>query len=189
MCEYYTNEEKIEIKFVPASMKGQGPQLQMIHYILILDRSGSMTLDDPKNMLSRWANVSEAVKNFLKRLESDVLLQKNSKVSILIYNSDVTVLHDQELATEALANSLQQVVVEGGTEFAPPLNQILNIMKRDVANYDQFMVCLMTDGEAKYPSKEINKITKNQEIMAKLKFTAIGYGKDESTKAVLEPMA
>ncbi len=98
-------------------------------------------------------------------------------------------LQDQALATEALANSLAQVEVDGGTLFGPPLNQALKIIKKNKDSYDQFMLCLMTDGEAEYPTKEIKKYTKNQEIMQKLKFTAIGYGSGEQTQKVLEPMA
>ena len=161
----------------------------MIHYILILDRSYSMISPDPKNKLSRWKNVSDAVRSFLKHLESDVLLQKNSKVSILIYNTEVSLLQDQALATEALADSLEQVEVDGGTQFGPPLDQALKMIKKNIETYDQFMVCLMTDGEAVYPTKELKKYTKNLEIMQKLKFTAISYGSGETTKSVLEPMA
>lgn len=101
----------------------------------------------------------------MKHLESDVLLQKNSKVSILIYNTEVSLLHDQVLATEAIANSLGQVEVDGGTLFGPPLDQALKIIKKNKDSYDQFMLCLMTDGEAEYPTKELKKYTKNQEIM------------------------
>jgi uncharacterized protein with von Willebrand factor type A (vWA) domain len=74
-------------------------------------------------------------------------------------------LCDQALATEALGNLLAQVEVDGGTLFGPPLNQALKIIKKNKDSYDQFMLCLMTDGEAGYHEKEIKKYTKNQEIM------------------------
>ncbi len=74
-------------------------------------------------------------------------------------------LCEQALATEALGNLLAQVEVDGGTLFGPPLNQALKIIKKNKDSYDQFMLCLMTDGEAGYPEKEIKKYTKNQEIM------------------------
>ena len=39
------------------------------------------------------------------------------------------------------------------------------MIKKNIETYDQFMVCLMTDGEAVYPTKELKKYTKNLEIM------------------------
>jgi hypothetical protein len=47
----------------------------------------------------------------------------------------------------------------------------------------------MTDGEAKYPDKELKAIKKAADVLGKLKFTAIGYGEGKFTEGVLKPIA
>jgi hypothetical protein len=49
VCEYYSKNEGIDIKFEKASLKSKQEFAQNVQYILILDRSGSMIQPDPAN--------------------------------------------------------------------------------------------------------------------------------------------
>jgi hypothetical protein len=87
VCEYYRKEQNIDINFVKANPSGlQSDDVEKVLYILLLDRSGSMTFEDPSNKLSRWYNLTQAVMSFTTHLEEDILLQKNSRITMIAYN-------------------------------------------------------------------------------------------------------
>jgi hypothetical protein len=75
ICNYYLKEKKVNINFVKATNK----HVPKIHYILLLDRSGSMDGE-------KWINLMDAVSAFLKELDDNIMLKKNSRVSIIGYD-------------------------------------------------------------------------------------------------------
>lgn len=85
ICEYYRGIDNIDIKFVEAdATPNKKRKISKVHYILMLDNSGSMTSRD-KNGQSCWQNLSSAVSSFLNKF--DASLQSYSSVSIITYNS------------------------------------------------------------------------------------------------------
>ena len=85
-CKYYQEKKNIPIEFVEATNKKQqftgsiGLPGTQIHYILLLDRSGSM-------QGQRWANLMTSVKNFLEAIQNNKDQKLGSRVSIIGYNA------------------------------------------------------------------------------------------------------
>jgi hypothetical protein len=76
ICNYYLSKKNITIHFVKATNK----HVTKIHYILLLDRSGSMSGD-------KWSDLMKAVSAFITELSNNISLKNNSRVSIVGYDS------------------------------------------------------------------------------------------------------
>ena len=50
-------------------------------------------------------------------------------------------------------------------------------MDKHMDSFDHFTVCLMSDGEANYPSKAAQSIKNSSQIMSKMDFQSVAYGK------------
>jgi len=60
----------------------------------MLDKSGSMTLEETKNNLSRWDNIKSGVSEFIAALIRSPLKATKSKISIITHN------HESKLEVE-----------------------------------------------------------------------------------------
>ena len=108
---------------------------------------------------------------------------------MIAYNDKPHIMCAEALPSESILEAFQNIKAEGGTDFGPPLQMAFQIMQQKVNDYDQFVVCLMTDGESQQPAQEIQAIKRAPDVMGKLKFTAIGYGEGKFTETVLKPIA
>ncbi len=62
-----------------------------------------------------------------------------------------------------------------GTNFNPPLIMAKDLVEKYQGNFDSFVLVMMSDGEAKYPSEGVENIKKSP-AKSKLKFKSITYG-------------
>jgi hypothetical protein len=63
----------------------------------------------------------------------------------------------------------------GGIAFDPPLNLAKGLMDKYEKTFDSFVLLMMSDGEASYPSEGVERI-KNSPAMRKLAFKSIKIG-------------
>ena len=82
---------------------------------------------------------------------------------------------------------LDSVDTSGGTDFDAPLHMAKELMDKNNNSYDCFILVMMSDGEAGYPSDGIEEINKSPG-RGKLKFKSIAYS-DGSDSDILTKMA
>jgi len=75
----------------------------------------------------------------------------------------------------------------GNTDFDPPLNMAKGLMDKYEKSYDSFVLIMMSDGVARYPSYGIENIKKSP-AKEKLTFKSIAYG-DKSDTNILKRLA
>jgi uncharacterized protein with von Willebrand factor type A (vWA) domain len=66
---------------------------------------------------------------------------------------------------------------DGGTNFNPPLNMAKGLLEKYHETFESFVLVMMSDGEAGYPSIGVENIKKSP-VKSKLKFKSISYGGD-----------
>ena len=138
----------------------------------MLDNSDSMEEED-SNGQSKWRNLTSAVSQFVASIEKNIILKNNSKVSIITYNSVAKLEIEAEVPSQSILSSLLEP--DGGTNFNPPLNLAKDLMVKHQGNFDSFVLVMMSDGEAAYPSVGVDSI-KRSPAKSKLKFKSIAYG-------------
>eukprot|EP00347_Sterkiella_histriomuscorum_P007052 403350432 len=167
-CEIYKDRHNIQISFV----RSDNIQYREIHYLLLLDKSGSMKGQ-------RWEDLKSGVLSFLKDLKSDILKQLHSKVSIILYDNSTTVLHSFAASDVTLINSLS-IEPNGGTSFVNLFQKTYEYLTQHLSKADKHVVCVMTDGESAYPESELNQFLQNQELMDKISVSTILYSTTSS---------
>eukprot|EP00347_Sterkiella_histriomuscorum_P002701 403367141 len=177
-CEIFNDRQQVQMTFVQyEKMKNKE-----IHYLLLLDKSGSM-YGQP------WNNLKNQVNSFLVDLMRDPLKHKHSKVSVILYDSKATV---QDIFVESstnIINKLSTIEIDkwSNTSFQKLFGQTYEYLTENLSKADQHIVCLMTNGDDAYPETQINKFLQNKQLMDKILFQSILYSEKSST--VLEKIA
>ena len=123
---------------------------------------------------TKWTNLTSAVSKFIASIEEDDILMNNSKVSIITYNSDAKLEIEAKVPSQDMLSGLKSP--GGSTNFDPPLNIAKGLMEKYHEHYDSFILVMMSDGDAPYPSLGVKNIKKSP-AKIKLTFKAIAYGK------------
>jgi uncharacterized protein with von Willebrand factor type A (vWA) domain len=97
----------------------------------------------------------------------------NSKVSIITYNSDAKLEIEAKVPSKDMLLGLKSP--GGSTNFDPPLNIAKRLMEKYNDSCDSFILVMMSDGDAAYPSEGVENI-KRSPANNKLKFKSIAYG-------------
>ena len=63
------------------------------------------------------------------------------------------------MPTQAILKALTDP--EGGTDFDPPLKMAKELMEKHYINCNSFVLALISDGEASYPSEGVENINKS----------------------------
>lgn len=106
-----------------------------IHYILMLDDSGSMS-GKP------WQDLKNATKEFLEKLTKTK--NPGDKISCVIYNSTAKVVFEEETPSSKLDSKIK--MTSGGTRYAAALCHAKNISKKTHTKYTQLVYYFMSDG-------------------------------------------
>ena len=114
-----------------------------IHYILMLDDSGSMNG-------AKWSDLISSVTTFVETLENMSSLKDKVKISLIIYESYSRIIFKQQQPVKSLVNQMKYT--GGGTDFGPPLSDALTLAKEDINKYDKIIMYFMSDGCAGYPT-------------------------------------
>ncbi|RNA20096.1 von Willebrand factor type A domain containing [Brachionus plicatilis] len=137
-----------------------------IHFILVLDDSGSM------NSNYKWNELMKSVSNFLKIRSREVSL--NDLISVVYFSVRAhTVIASSKIYPE-LVDELPLPSFGGDTNYSAALQNVTEIIQKSATN-ERFGIVFMSDGMADYPGQEINHI-KSKFLNSIYKFWAIGYG-------------
>jgi len=120
------------------------------HYILCLDRSGSMAG-------MKFSLVQQAAVNFVNAA-SKLPTGTKSVVSLIMFDHTAQVLL-QELPLERHAEFGQAIVYSGGrTDFGPPLLKAMGLIGSNMDAYQRHCILLYTDGYAPYPTEAVQQL-------------------------------
>ncbi|CAK62872.1 unnamed protein product (macronuclear) [Paramecium tetraurelia] len=115
-----------------------------IHYILILDDSGSM-------QGVNWDNAKNGALHCIKSLEN----VDCAKVSVIIFNGDARIVVECQKPNYIQMSSC--ISYKGGnTAFDPPFNLALQLIVK-YKGFNKIQILFYTDGEAGYPQTTIDK--------------------------------
>ena len=107
-------------------------------------------------------------------------------MSIIAYDHEIETKFVNE---QPLADMINEIDFTGGsTNFEKPLIEALNIMHDYDTEFDKYVLCLLTDGESKYPAKAIDAIDKSG-FMNRIEFSCIYFGNSTYIQDVLQPIA
>ena len=137
-----------------------------LHYILVLDESGSMR--------GCWSDLLKSVESFLKIRSSEGSL--DDLVSIILFSNNATIEVSNSKIDPGLINNLRQPIF-GGTDYSTALQRCIQIISQSSSSSHKYGVLFMSDGEAYYPTNEI-KMIKDNYLQNIYKFWCIGYRND-----------
>ncbi|CAD8187203.1 unnamed protein product [Paramecium octaurelia] len=115
-----------------------------IHYILILDDSGSMQGE-------KWDNAKNGALHCIKSLEN----ADSAKVSVIIFNGDARIVVECQKPNYSQISSC--ISYKGGnTAFDPPFKMALQLIEKH-KGFNKIQILFYTDGEAGYPQATIDQ--------------------------------
>ena len=151
-----------------------------IHFVLVLDESGSMR-GEP------WEALIKSVRNFLQIRHDKG--NPEDRISIIFFWEQATVHIFSEKINPSIADRLKSDL-GGNTCYSSALKSVIKVMTDAKAAGDkrQFGIVFMSDGDAEYPSAEMLEI-KNTWREHIYKFWCIGFtSKDVAKFAILRNM-
>ncbi|CAD8169470.1 unnamed protein product [Paramecium octaurelia] len=142
VCSYLEKQLKHQIIFKQKSEFEN--QASNIHYILILDDSGSMQGD-------KWNIAKNGALECIKQLETTDC----SKVSVIIFNQESRVAEECQTPNFKEMNKKIQYM-GGGTNFEHPFEQALKLVQK-YTGFNKIQILFYTDGQAGYPKATIDQ--------------------------------
>jgi uncharacterized protein YegL len=138
-----------------------------IHFILLLDSSSSMRGE-------KWQNLKSSVEKFISIRSNSpcdliTMLAFGSNVSTRVSNTSVKKNLIQKLDYEFV-----NLITGSGTNFQKAIESLNNSIDTFSSNRHKIAVIFMSDGEAWYPTDEMNKLFNKRDKI--YKFWVIGFG-------------
>merc|ERR1719316_576879 len=131
-------------KFDLNKLRAQCPASESMHFIYILDKSGSMGLG------SRWAALQESVDASL-RVRS-AAAETSDKISVVLYDSTARIITRGGNTPKDFIGCLKNERPSNGTDFGPAFERAKEAM--DVINHrGKVVVIFMTEGEGRNTAK------------------------------------
>jgi uncharacterized protein YegL len=127
---------------------------ESFHYILLLDGSGSMAGQ-------RWQHLMNAVQEFLTRRSA---LNTSDRISIIVFSSSANLVYSDEVIQLINVNDI--AYPNGETSFRAAFESVNNCItdsrRKRVLNsvYNKFAIVFMSDGEDKYPDRQLKDLLK-----------------------------
>eukprot|EP00347_Sterkiella_histriomuscorum_P019938 403339726 len=97
ICDKYKLDQNIEIRFLPAAEKN----FEKVHYVLLLDASGSMQ--------GEWNSLVQSVDSFIGVIVADANLVKNSKITVITYSDNASTCFTEQVPDKQLLRSISYV--------------------------------------------------------------------------------
>ncbi|CAF0919988.1 unnamed protein product [Didymodactylos carnosus] len=169
--------ERFDMKYVTHNT--QRPEAESYHYILLLDNSASMAGD-------RWKNLVAGVNVLIK---ARMLNGTNDRVTIITFDHRATFFCANQTMKDI---DITKIVFTGGaTNFSPAFQLVIDTLQSaarqntsgaatdaDAATATtpnlKHIIVLMSDGEAPYPSTELNRLVKLNEQIKEFWTVALG---------------
>ena len=119
-----------------------------VNIVLVLDQSGSMEDPDSATNTRRWDWVKEGVQSFLNALN----FQNGTKVGMVTFAKLSRIICDFTENKKRLMDSLNKVIVNGGTDYNPPFLDPTSGAVNFLVNYDPLferrrIIVFLTDGQ------------------------------------------
>jgi uncharacterized protein YegL/GTPase SAR1 family protein len=180
--------EKYGMKFVTTNTLRPVEHFSL-HYILLLDGSGSMT-GQP------WKDLLDGIKEFLK-----CRLSRNSvdRISIIVFSSIAKIVYFNETISNIDLSTI--TFPSGNTNFANAFatvhsvitrakEQTSNIASNNISNTQiDYEIVFMSDGQATYPKKEVTNLAVDYKMLIKRFWTvALGQRQMDSLEKINETM-
>ena len=137
-----------EISFIKASKKQNlANRQEAIHYVLMLDESGSMRGE-------RWKLLMNSVLQFLGVLQEQQENQGSiSKVSVLTHSIECRRIFILEQPHTLLIRKIKPIF--SGNNFIPVFAEALEIFEETYPDFDKVVFYFMSDGVGNFPGKVI----------------------------------
>jgi uncharacterized protein YegL len=152
--------EKFQMKYVTYNTS-QRISHQAFHYILLLDGSGSMGGD-------RWEHLMKAVQEFLTRRDT---LKAGDRITIIIFSEAAKIAFFDEEIQNIDVTRIQYP--GGGTSFNAALACVNKCITKSKSKsvldsvHNNYAIVFMSDGEAEYPEKELDRLLKEHDTVIK----------------------
>jgi uncharacterized protein YegL len=154
---------------------------QSFHYILLLDGSGSMAGQ-------RWKDLMEAVEKFLKRRTE---LATNDRITIIVFTDSAKVAFFNKEIHDINVEDIK--FPAGNTSFSAAFECVydsITIFRGQASSgsvHESFAIIFMSDGESRYPEKELDKLFKVHGPVIKRFWTiALGGGEASHTQVLAD---
>eukprot|EP00347_Sterkiella_histriomuscorum_P017940 403347401 len=135
----------------------------------------------------RWQDLMKSVQAFMELICANIKIQKHSRITALTYEDNIYEVFEERIPDIELLDLI--TFKGGGTDFKKPIKYMEQCIQKHFAKYDKFVVCFMTDGDAGFPKKQLESISKDENIMRKLDFRCILQGTDQSGANKLKNIA
>lgn len=144
-------------------------QVVPIHFILVLDDSGSMSSEN------RWQSLERSVGIFLESRYNQG--SPNDLVTIILFSVNATIEISNSAIYPQLINQIRQPSFGNDTNYSAALEKCMQVINQFKSSTHKYAIVFMSDGQANYPTNQIASLKDNymNEI---LKFWCIGYGKE-----------
>ncbi|CAF3981550.1 unnamed protein product [Didymodactylos carnosus] len=171
---------KYDMKFVTFNTYRQRQRPQSLHYVLLLDASGSM-YGKP------WQDLLAAVKEFLRRRQDLVGVQDH--ITIITFSDKAHLAYFDKEIKDVNVDTVQF----GGntTDFCAAFTQVYQCIQnsRRVDLDLKYAIIFMTDGDAIYPEQELNLLSAAHGVVIKQFWTlALGHAKMNVLNRINEKM-
>jgi hypothetical protein len=141
--------------------------LPPIHFILVLDDSGSM------NEKNKWPDLMKSVRSFLELCQNSSL--SDDLISIILFSSKATLEVSSSSVYPELIDELRNPSYGGGTYYDIALQLCIKTLRRSNSSTHKYAIIFMSDGEADFPSNEMDLI--HDKYMDQiLNFWCVGFG-------------
>ncbi|CAF0977529.1 unnamed protein product [Didymodactylos carnosus] len=168
------------MKFITFNTYRQKQRPQSLHYILLLDSSGSME-GKP------WQDLLAAVKEFLRRRQDLIGVQDH--ITIITFTNKAHLVYFDKEIKDVNVDTVQF----GGftTDFCAAFTQVNQCIQNSRrADLDlKYAVIFMTDGNTIYPEQELNLLSSTHGVVIKQFWTlALGHAKIDVLNRINEKM-
>ena len=156
-------------------------ETQSFHWVLILDKSGSMhpwSVGD----INPWKDVEESTISFMTSRGS---VSTADKYSIIIYDHDAYIEREFEDVTNFDARYLSNMKAGGGTDFGIALYTADRLISRHLDGACTPVLVFMSDGGSSNGDAEMIEIARKYKVEHKLKVYTIGFGRVNFSKLEL----
>lgn len=146
ICDHFRQERNIEINY---SKKIE--QLEKVHFIIALDASGSMRGE-------RFMNAKAGAVDFLRKGGNlSETADIDHAASVIMFSHEATTLVQRRLLKKRHFAELNSSFAWGWTSFAVALAEVNQQVLEAQEHFDRQIVLFYSDGEDKYPQKEMQE--------------------------------